>query len=68
MEIGNVTGERVTRAHREQGQKDLNNGACLKFNKVGCRPCKCAPSRVTHIEVNSEPDGENVTPSGLENE
>lgn len=67
MEIGNVTGSRVTNAQCEQRRKDLNNGACFKCHKIGCRPWKCASPRVNHVEVNSVTEEANVILSDSEN-
>lgn len=54
MEIGNVYGGPDSRAHREQQKKDLNNGACFRCHKRGCRPWRCNPSKLNNISIHDE--------------
>lgn len=71
MEIGNVNGENSSKAQREQRRRDISQGACFRCHKVGCRPWKCDPSRVKHMNVgasDSVPEGSTVVLSDSENE
>lgn len=62
MEIGNLNSGTTTRAHREQRKKDLENGACFKCHKVGCRPWKCRNTRVNNVEAESISPGDETVP------
>lgn len=71
MEIGNINGVPPSKAQREQRKKDLEDGACFRCHKAGCRPWKCRERRVNNIDIqsgDSEKEKDTVYLSDSENE